>query len=292
MIGAAMAARARSATVTTWITTPPTLPPWSSISICGTPSISAIPPAEAKPRATSPATARPRRQARADRRSTAAHAEDAGQSRRPADRGLRRLAQQLAANRAQFYLDFASGPFYGFNRPGAKLSQAVIWNWWRQGMMGSAKAHYDGIKAFSETDFTDDLKIIDVPTLVMHGDDDQIVPIADSALLSAKLLRNSTLKVYEEFSHGMCTTMPTSSTPICSRSSQRDPAHLPNLSHGVNHMRLVIVGSGFAGMYAALSAARLRDIEGVSSGRLEIVMVSPDRRWWFDRGFTNRNRKR
>ena len=96
-------------------------------------------------------------------------------------------------------------PFYGYNRPGAKLS-AVIDNWWRQGMMGGAKAHYDGIKAFSETDFTGDLETIDVPTLVMHGDDDQIVPIADSAILSAKLLKHGTLKVYEHFSHGMCTT--------------------------------------------------------------------------------------
>src|SRR5260370_34832697 len=89
------------------------------------------------------------------------------------------LQAQLAANRAQFYLDFASGPFYGFNRPGAKPVPGVIQNWWRQAMMGSAKAQYDGIKAFSETDFTEDLKIINVPTLVMHGDDDQIVPIAD-----------------------------------------------------------------------------------------------------------------
>ena len=113
---------------------------------------------------------------------------------------------QLAANRAQFYLDVASGPFYSYNRPGAKPLQGVIRNWWRQGMMGSAKAHYDGIKAFSETDFTEDLKIIDVATLVMHGDDDQIVPIADSALLSVKLLKNVTLKVYETFPHGMCTT--------------------------------------------------------------------------------------
>jgi non-heme chloroperoxidase len=114
--------------------------------------------------------------------------------------------KQLAANRAQNYLDIASGPFYGFNRPGAKVSQGVIQNWWRQGMMGGAKAHYDGIKAFSETDFTEDLKAIDVPTLVMHGDDDQIVPIADSALLSVKLLKNGTLKVYKGFPHGMCTT--------------------------------------------------------------------------------------
>jgi non-heme chloroperoxidase len=116
--------------------------------------------------------------------------------------------QQLAANRAQFYRDVASGPFYGYNRPGANISRAVVDNWWRQGMMGGAKAHYDGIKAFSETDFTEDLKAIDIPTLVMHGDDDQIVPIADSALLSAKLLKNGTLKVYEKLSHGMCTTHP------------------------------------------------------------------------------------
>ena len=116
------------------------------------------------------------------------------------------LRKEYAANRAQFYLDFASGPFYGFNRPGAKVSQGVIQNWWRQGMMGSTKAHYDGVKAFSETDFTEDLKTITVPTLVMHGDDDQIVPIANSALLSVKLLKNGVLKVYKKFPHGMCTT--------------------------------------------------------------------------------------
>ena len=114
--------------------------------------------------------------------------------------------QQLAANRAQLYLDFASGPFYSFNRPGAKVSQGIIQNWWRQAMMGAAKAQYDSIKAFSETDFTEDLKVIDVPALVMHGSDDQVVPIADSAPLSAKLLRKSTLKIYERFPHGMCTT--------------------------------------------------------------------------------------
>ena len=116
------------------------------------------------------------------------------------------LRHQLAANRAQFYLDFSSGPFYGYNRPGASPSQGVIQNWWRQGMAGSAKAHHDGIAAFSETDFTEDLKQIEVPTLLMHGDDDQIVPIADSALLSAKLLKNGTLNVYKKFPHGMCTT--------------------------------------------------------------------------------------
>jgi non-heme chloroperoxidase len=114
----------------------------------------------------------------------------------------------LVANRAQFFLDVPSGPFYGFNRPGAKVSEGVIRNWWRQGMMGGAKAHYDCIKAFSETDFTEDLKAIEVPTLVMHGDDDQIVPYADSAPLSSKLLRKSTLKTYEGFPHGMCTTHP------------------------------------------------------------------------------------
>jgi len=116
------------------------------------------------------------------------------------------LRKALADNRAQFYLEFASGPFYGFNRPGVKLIPGVVQNWWRQGMIGGAKAHYDGIKAFSETDFTEDLKVITVPTLVMHGDDDQIVPMADSAPLSAKLLKNSTLKIYEKFPHGMCTT--------------------------------------------------------------------------------------
>jgi non-heme chloroperoxidase len=112
----------------------------------------------------------------------------------------------LAANRAQFYLDVASGPFYGFNRPGAKPSEGIIRNWWRQGMMGGLKAHYDCINAFSETDFTEDLKRIDVPILILHGDDDQIVPIADSALLSAKLVKDGTLKVYPGFPHGMATT--------------------------------------------------------------------------------------
>jgi non-heme chloroperoxidase len=112
----------------------------------------------------------------------------------------------LAANRAQLYRDIPSGPFYGFNRPGAKVSDGVIGNWWRQGMIGGAKAQYDCIKAFSETDFTDDLKKIEVPVLVAHGDDDQIVPIADSAPLSAKLLKNSTLKIYAGFPHGMAQT--------------------------------------------------------------------------------------
>jgi non-heme chloroperoxidase len=114
----------------------------------------------------------------------------------------------LAENRAQFFRDVPAGPFYGFNRPGAKVYQGVIDNWWRQGMMGGAKAHYDCIKAFSETDFTEDLKAISVPVLIMHGDDDQIVPIADSALLSAKLVKSGTLKIYKGYPHGMCTTHP------------------------------------------------------------------------------------
>ena len=113
---------------------------------------------------------------------------------------------KLAANRSQFYLDVASGPFYGFNRPGAVISEGAIRNWWRQGMMGGIKAHYDGIVAFSQTDFTEDLKKISVPTLVMHGDDDQIVPYADSGPLTAKLVKNGTLKTYKGFPHGMPTT--------------------------------------------------------------------------------------
>ncbi|HEY2676553.1 MAG TPA: alpha/beta hydrolase [Steroidobacteraceae bacterium] len=112
----------------------------------------------------------------------------------------------LAENRAQFYRDLPAGPFYGFNRPGAKISEGVIQNWWRQGMMGGIKAHYDGIVAFSQTDFTPDLKKITVPTLVMHGDDDQIVPYADSGVLTAKLVKGATLKTYKGFPHGMCTT--------------------------------------------------------------------------------------
>ena len=116
------------------------------------------------------------------------------------------LRAALLANRAQFYRDLPSGPFYGYNRPGAKVSEGVIGNWWRQGMIGGAKPHYDCIKAFSETDFTEDLQSITVPVLIMHGDDDQIVPFADSAPLSAKLARNAELKVYPGLPHGMCTT--------------------------------------------------------------------------------------
>jgi non-heme chloroperoxidase len=113
---------------------------------------------------------------------------------------------QLAANRSNFYRAVPSGPFYGYNRPGAESSEAIIDNWWRQGMMGGANAHYDGIVAFSQTDLTEDLKRISVPVLVMHGDDDQIVPYEDSALLSVELVQNGTLKIYEGFPHGMPTT--------------------------------------------------------------------------------------
>ena len=115
------------------------------------------------------------------------------------------LRKGVADNRAQFFRDVPTGPFYGFNRPGATVYQGVIDNWWRQGMMGSAKAHYEGIKAFSETDQTEDLRAITVPTLVLHGDDDQVVPIADAALKSVKLLRHGSLKVYPSFPHGMLT---------------------------------------------------------------------------------------
>ncbi len=116
------------------------------------------------------------------------------------------LQAQLAANRPKFYWDLAAGPFYGFNRPGVKALEPVIWNWWRQGMMGGAKAHYDGVVAFSQTDFTEDLKKIAVPVLVMHSEDDQIVPYVASGPLSAKLLKNGTLKTYKDFPHGMITT--------------------------------------------------------------------------------------
>jgi non-heme chloroperoxidase len=112
----------------------------------------------------------------------------------------------VLANRAQLYIDFPTGPFYGFNRPGAQISQGIIDNWYRQGMMGGIKAHYDCIKAFSETDFTEDLKKIEVPSLVMHGEDDQVVPYADSGPLSAKLLKHGTLKSYPGYPHGMATT--------------------------------------------------------------------------------------
>jgi len=116
------------------------------------------------------------------------------------------LQAQLAANRSVFYRELAAGPFYGFNRPGVKSSEAIIENWWRQGMMGGAKAHYDGIVAFSQTDFTEDLKKITIPVLVMHSEDDQIVPYVAAGPLSAKLLKNATLETYKDFPHGMPTT--------------------------------------------------------------------------------------
>jgi non-heme chloroperoxidase len=116
------------------------------------------------------------------------------------------LQAALAANRSQFYLDLPTGPFYGYNRPGAKPSQGIIQNWWRQGMMGGIKAHYDGIVAFSQTDFTEDLKKFTVPTLVMHSEDDQIVPYVAAGPLSAKLVKGSVFKTYKNFPHGMPTT--------------------------------------------------------------------------------------
>jgi non-heme chloroperoxidase len=115
------------------------------------------------------------------------------------------LRAALAANRPQFYRDITL-PFYGYNRPGAKISEGIREHWWLQGMVGSVKAHYDCIKAFSETDFTEDLKKIDIPVLVLHGDDDQIVPIGAAGLMSAKILKKATLKVYPGFPHGMPTT--------------------------------------------------------------------------------------
>ena len=146
-------------------------------------------------------------QGRADQLGAAADAEDRRQPRRPAQRPSSTAGRtQVATNRTRFYRDLPAGPFYGYNRPGAQPSEAIIENWWRQGMMGGAKAHYDGIVAFSQTDFTDDLKQITVPVLVMHGDDDQVVPYADSGPLSAKLVKNGTLKTYHGYPHGMPTT--------------------------------------------------------------------------------------
>ena len=169
--------------------------------------MSATRPAAVKLRATSRDTAaRPRCESRAARRGTTDHGEvrkNPGGLPLEVFDGFRAA---LAANRAQFYLDVPTGPFYGFNRPGAKVSQGLIDNWWRQGMMGGAKAAYDCIKAFSETDFTEDLKKIEIPVLVIHGDDDQIVPYADAGPLSAKLLKNGTLKTYKGTPHGMLTT--------------------------------------------------------------------------------------
>lgn len=124
------------------------------------------------------------------------------------------LRAGLAANRAQFYIEVASGPFYGYNRPGAEANQGLIDRWWAQGMMGAANAHYECIKAFSETDFTEDLKGIDVPVLVMHGTDDQIVPYADAGPKSAEILSNATLKTYEGYPHGMLSVYPDVLNPV------------------------------------------------------------------------------
>jgi pimeloyl-ACP methyl ester carboxylesterase len=154
----------------------------------------------------STASRRARRQSGARQRRPASDGQNGDEPRRNADRGFDGFRKALAANRAQFYLDVASGPFYGFNRDGADVSQGTIQNWWRQGMIGSAKAHYEGIKAFSETDQTEDLKTITVPVLVLQGDDDQVVPYKNAALLQDKLLANSVLKIYPGFPHGMHTT--------------------------------------------------------------------------------------
>lgn len=129
----------------------------------------------------------------------------------------------LAANRAQFYLDVPTGPFYGFNRPGAKVSEGLIRNWWRQGMMGAAKAQYECIKAFSETDFTEDLIAIDVPVLVIHSEDDQIVPYADAGPLAVKLLKNGTLKTFKDLPHGLCSTHPEIVNPVLLAFVRGDP---------------------------------------------------------------------
>src|SRR4029453_13552407 len=145
----------------------------------------------------------PRRQGRSHRRGAAAHAEDSGQSRWAALRGLRRVSHGPAGRSGAALRDIPAGTFFGFNRAGAKVSQGLIDNWWRQGMMCGVKAAYDCIKAFSETDFTEDLKKIDVPTVVMHGDDDQVVPIGASGLLSSKLVKGAQLKVYPGLPHGM-----------------------------------------------------------------------------------------
>ena len=155
-----------------------------------------------------PRTARrkPRGEGSHHQRGAAVDGEDRNQSGGAAQGRLRRLQAQLAANRSEFYRAIAAGPFYNYDRPGAKPSEPIIQNWWRQGMMGGAKAHYDGIVAFSQTDFTADLEKINVPVLVMHSEDDQIVPYADAGPLSAKLLKKGTLKTYKGFPHGMPTT--------------------------------------------------------------------------------------
>jgi hypothetical protein len=147
----------------------------------------------------------------------------------------------LAENRAQFFLDVASGPFYGFNRPGAKASQGIIQNWWHQGMTGSALAYYEGIKAFSETDQTDDLKAISVPTLVLHGDDDEVVPYKDASVLQAKLLKHGTLKIYPGFPHGMMTTNADVINADIPRIHQRGDSQIKNRGRKLASLRAAIV---------------------------------------------------
>ena len=154
-----------------------------------------------------PAWRKPRREGGDHQRGAAADAEDGGQSRTACRRRCSTTCRRSSPPTGRkFYYDLPAGPFYGFNRPGVKTSEPAIWNWWRQGMMGGAKAHYDGIVAFSQTDFTEDLKKITVPVLVMHSEDDQIVPYVAAGPLSAKLLKNGTLKTYKDFPHGMITT--------------------------------------------------------------------------------------
>lgn len=168
--------------------------------------------------------------------------------------------QGVAANRSQLHLDIPSGPFYGFNRPGAKVSQGTVRHWWRQGMAGGAKAHYDCIAAFSETDFTDDLKRIVVPVLLMHGEDDQIVPIADSALLGIKLLKNGALKTYPGFPHGMATTHADQIRPAGLHQELNQPSRLRDGEHDdVVFPRFVCRSRGSANASTRPAAANRSD---------------------------------
>ncbi len=166
------------------------------------------------------------------------------------------LRAALLANRAQFYIDLPTGPFYGFNRKDAKVSQGLIDNWWRQGMMGGAKAHYDCIKAFSETDFTEDLKTINVPVLLMHGDDDQIVPIADSAEIGIKLLKKGQLKGLQgPAPRAWPPPIPRSSTPTCSPSSRAEASGVMRRSARPDRRALFVRPQ--ATFFCALNAAAL-----------------------------------
>jgi len=207
MTGAATGARARSAQATTWTITPTTCWRWSNISTLMAPSTSATRPAGAR------WCARLARhgQARALKAVLIAAVPPLMLQTPDNPGGLPRevfddFQHQVATNRAQFYRDVPAGPFHGYNRPGATPSEGIIGNWWRQGMMGAALAHYDGVVPFSQTDFRADLKKITLPVLVQHGDDDQIVPHANAGPLSAALLPNGTLKTYPGFPHGMPTT--------------------------------------------------------------------------------------